>query len=306
MSLDWVVWDNSVAVWWSFLVAVSIANVVLWFALHRRFRTRSVNLRFGVLRIELMLLLCAAYVFGCAFRSVLPRADVQRICLFDTWLSSVALGRSVATIAEICFVIQWAIVLRQLADMTKSDTVRNVSAIIVPLIVLAEGFSWYAVVTTNYLGNTIENSLWAVSFLLIVVALVRLLGDFRGLVRIAIAVALVGIAGYVIFLATIDVPMYFARWRQDLADGKALFGLLGGLHDVGTRWTVTHDVAHWRDEMAWMALYFSVAVWSSLALCSFDLVRQHLPYYRQVVHPTTIVTSRAKPATPVTRPTMAA
>jgi hypothetical protein len=306
MSLDWVVWDNSVAVWWSFLVAVSIANVVLWFSLHRRFRTRSVNLRFGVLRIELMLLLCAAYVFGCAFRSVLPRADVQRICLFDTWLSSVALGRSVATIAEICFVIQWAIVLRQLADMTKSDTVRNVSAIIVPLIVLAEGFSWYAVVTTNYLGNTIENSLWAVSFLLIVVALVRLLGDFRGLARIAIAVALVGIAGYVIFLATIDVPMYFARWRQDLADGKALFGLLGGLHDVGTRWTVTHDVAHWRDEMAWMALYFSVAVWSSLALCSFDLVSQHLPYYRQVVRPTTIVTSRAKPATPVTRPTMAA
>ena len=105
-----------------------MANIGLWFVLHRRFRTQSANLRFGVLRIELMLLLCAAYVFGCAFRSVLPRADVQRICLFDTWLSSVAVGRSVATIAEICFVIQWAIVLRQLGDMTKSDTVRNVSA----------------------------------------------------------------------------------------------------------------------------------------------------------------------------------
>jgi len=47
-----------------------------------------------------MLLLCAAYVFGCAFRSFLPRAEV--ICLFDTWLSSVALGRTVATAAEIC------------------------------------------------------------------------------------------------------------------------------------------------------------------------------------------------------------
>ena len=54
--------------------------------------------------IGLMLLLCAAYVFGCAFRSLLPRADVQRICLFDTWLSSVVVGRSVATVAEICFV----------------------------------------------------------------------------------------------------------------------------------------------------------------------------------------------------------
>ena len=64
--------------------------------------------------MQLMLLLCAAYVFGCAFRSVLPRADVQRICLFDTWLSSVLVGRSVATVAEVCFVAQWAIILHQL------------------------------------------------------------------------------------------------------------------------------------------------------------------------------------------------
>ena len=48
-----------------------------------------------------LLLFCAAYVFGCAFRSFLPRADVQRICLFDTWLSSAFIGRSVATVAEV-------------------------------------------------------------------------------------------------------------------------------------------------------------------------------------------------------------
>jgi hypothetical protein len=111
--------------------------------------------------------LCAAYVFGCAFRSVLPRADVQRISLFDTWLSSVFVGRSVATVAEICFVLQWAIVLYQLAKLAKADTARNIAMVIVPLILLAETFSWYAVITTNYLGNTLENSLWAVTFLLI-------------------------------------------------------------------------------------------------------------------------------------------
>src|SRR4029079_12588454 len=130
------------------------------------FRKRSFNLRDGVLRIELMVFLSAAYVFGCAFRSALPRADVQRICLFDTWLSSVLVGRSVATIAEVCFVIQWAIVLRELARQVKSDTVHNVSTSIVPLILLAECCSWYAAITTNYLGNAIENSLWAVAFLL--------------------------------------------------------------------------------------------------------------------------------------------
>ena len=132
-----------------------------------------------------MVLLCAAYVFGCAFRSVLPRADVQRICLFDTWLSSVFVGRSVATIAEICFVVQWAIVLRYLASLTQIGHGAATSRTpIVPLILLAECCSWYAVITTSYLGNTVENSIWAVTFLLIAVALLRLMTEFRGAVQL--------------------------------------------------------------------------------------------------------------------------
>jgi hypothetical protein len=279
MSVDWLSWSNPLAIWWSFLVVVSILNIVLWFGLRRQFRTSS-NIQFGIFRVELMLLLCGAYVFGCAFRSVLPRADVQRICLFDTWLSSVMLGRSVATIAEICFVIQWAIVLRQLAAMTRSDTVRNISRVIVPLIVVAECCSWYAVVTTNYLGNAVENSLWAISFVLIIIALARLLSEFRGIVRFAIGAVMIGVAGYVAFLIAVDIPMYVARAQADLAVGKAFLGAFTGLHDVATRWVVTHDVAEWKDEMAWMGLYFSLAVWSSLALCGFDLIRHALPAYR--------------------------
>src|SRR5215213_1179894 len=140
MNFDWLAWSNPVAVWWSFLLAISIVNIGLFVALHRHFRRRIVDRR--VFQIEIMIVLCAAYVFGCAFRSILPRADVQRIVLFDTWLSSVVVGRSVATIAEICFVIQWAIVLRYLARVTQSDFARGVSYTIVPLIVIAEGCSW--------------------------------------------------------------------------------------------------------------------------------------------------------------------
>ena len=66
-------------------------------------------------------------MFGCAFRSIFPRADVQRICLFDTWLSSVLIGRSVATIAELCFAIQWAIVLHELGQIAHSDTAKNIA-----------------------------------------------------------------------------------------------------------------------------------------------------------------------------------
>ena len=103
---------------------------------------------------------------------------------------------------------------------------------------------------------------------------------FRGPAQFAIAAAAAGIAAYVVFMATVDVPMYFGRWQADLASGKDYLGLVAGLHDVATRWIVTHDIAPWRDEIAWMSLYFSTAVWGSLALAGFGLVKHMLPRYR--------------------------
>jgi hypothetical protein len=283
MSFDWLALSNPVAVWWCFLLVVSTANVALLVLLHSRLRARMLA-RFGMARVEWLMLLCAVYVIGCAFRSVLPRADVQRITLFDTWLSSVLVGRSVATIAELCFVIQWAIVLRQLAHFAKSETTRNIANVIVPLILLAECCSWYAVITTSYLGSAVENSLWAVAFALVAAALLRLAFEFHGIIQLGIGVAVAGIVGYLAFLGLIDVPMYVARWQADMAAGKELFGVLSGLHDVNTRWIVTRDFAAWKDEIAWMSLYFSAAVWSSLALAAFGLILEHLPHYRRPVH----------------------
>jgi len=280
MRFDWLTWSNPVAIWWSFLIILSAGNIAVLLALHSRFRKTNIARRTGAMAIEPLLLLCAAYVFGCAFRSLLPRADVQRICLFDTWLSSVFVGRSVATVAKVCFVIQWAIVLRALANVANADTTRNISKTIVPLVVLAEGSSWYAVITTNYLGNVLENSLWTVIFVLIAIALLDLMNRYRGVVQLAIGVAAAGIAGYVVFMSAVDVPMYFSRWQADIAAGREFFGLAFGLHDVATRWIVTNDISRWKDEIAWMSLYFSAAVWTSLLLASFGLVAHLLPRYR--------------------------
>jgi hypothetical protein len=263
------------------LTLVSGANIAVWLLLYRELHEQPTGSPGSTSGIELMLLLCAAYVFGCAFRSFLPRADVQRICLFDTWLSSVVVGRSVATVAELSFVAQWAIILHQLGTMTGADTALNAAWVIVPLILIAECFSWYAVLTTHYLHNAIENSLWAVAFFLVGVGLCRLLPEFHGPVRVVLAVAITGIVAYLVFLVTIDVPMYLSRWRADVAGGnKLLLRPLEGLRDVCTRWVVTHDLAEWKGEIAWMSLYFSAAVWASLALCVFYSLEDYLPRYR--------------------------
>jgi hypothetical protein len=269
-----------VAWWWGFLTTVSAAKIAVWCLLYRQLREQPAGHLIGTSGIQSMLLLCAAYVFGCAFRSLLPRADVQRICLFDTWLSSVVVGRSVATVAEVCFAAQWAMILHQLGTMTGADTTLSAAWIIVPLILIAECFSWHAVLTTNYLGNAIENSIWAVAFFIVGIGLCRLLPEFDGPVRLVLAVSIVGIAAYLVFLMTVDVPMYLSRWRTEVGDGSRLLNPLDGLRDVSTRWVVTHDLAEWKDEIAWMSLYFSLAVWASLALCVFYALEDRLPQYR--------------------------
>lgn len=273
-------WSNPLAWWWSLLTLVSVANIGIWFVLYHQFHDEPTGSLGSLSGIGLMLLLSAGYVFGCAFRSLLPRADVQRICLFDTWLSSVVVGRSVATVAEMCFAAQWAMILYQLGATTGADTTVNAAWVIVPLILIAECFSWYAVLTTNYLGNAIENSIWAVAFFIAGVGLCRLLPEFDGPVRAVLVISTVGIAAYLAFLMTVDVPMYLARWRADGIAGSKLLGPLEGLRDVSTRWVVTHDIAEWKGEIAWMSLYFSMAVWSSLALCVCYSLGDQLPRYR--------------------------
>jgi hypothetical protein len=107
-----------------------------------------------------------------------------------------------------------------------------------------------------------------------------LVPEFDGPIRVVLAVAIIGIAGYLAFLMIIDVPMYLSRWRSKLADGSRLLRPLEGLRDVSTRWVVTHDLAEWKDEIAWMSLYFSAAVWASLALCVLFSLEDRLPRYR--------------------------
>jgi hypothetical protein len=74
--------------------------------------------------------------------------------------------------------------------------------------------------------------------------------------------------------------MYLRRWRTEVGDGSKLLGPLEGFRDASTRWVVTHDITAWKDEIIWMSLYFSAAVWASLALCVCYSLEDHLPRYR--------------------------
>ena len=189
------------------------------------------------------------------------------------------LGRSVATIAELAFVLQWAMILFYYGKFLKNRPAQIAAQLIIVLISVAECFSWFAVITTNYLGNTIEESLWAISYTLIGLSLLSFWKSIERIFKYLVSFAVVGCFLYVFFMTTVDVPMYFNRLQQDLADNKFHFTIWQGLVDLNTRWVVTHSIKDWYQEIPWMSLYFTCAVWVSLALCYVPLTEQQLEKY---------------------------
>jgi hypothetical protein len=253
--------------WWAALSTVAVLNVIVWLRVARALRRRRTTMPgrvYAARRIQLGL--AAVYVLVCGFRSFLPRADVQRIVLVDSFWSSVLVGRTLATIAELCFALQWALFVRELGAATRTASARAIGHVLVPLIVWAELCSWYAVLTCNFLGNAIEQSSWTLCGALIAVAYARVWprspGELRGFM---LGSALI-VAGFVAFMCTVDIPLYYARFRADTLADKVYLHWSVGLRDATTRWIVARDWNAWRDEAAWMALYFSVGVWTSIAL----------------------------------------
>jgi hypothetical protein len=258
---------GEVVAWWAVLCAMSVVNVCGWHhtALRVAHAAAAAEAPVGRFRRR-QLLLSAVFVLGCAFRSLLPRADVQRISLIDSWLSSVLVGRSVATAAELCFVVQWALLLHPAARAVGSGFGVAVAWLVVPLIAVAEVCSWSAVLTTCYLGHVAEESIWALTASLLVVGCLIIWSRCRSARGPFLAAALLLGALYVAFMVLVDIPMYVSRWQADESSGRSYLSLGRGLHDAWSRRVVTFSWADWRAEVPWMTLYFSACVWWSLAL----------------------------------------
>lgn len=258
--------SHAVAWWHTPLRAIAVLNVALC-SLSAVAVTRE-----HAAACYVQLLLSAGYVAGCAFRSFLPVIDIPRLVLIDSRLSSVLVGRSVASVAELCFAAQWALILHRVALLAGSPFVQEVSFAIVPLIMLAEGCSWYAVLTTKQLAHAVENSLWGLSAALAVAGML-VIGPHQ--LPTLYSPMIAGGAAYVAYIFVYDVPMYWSRWLVDQANGQRYLSIADGMLDVCRRWTVSYGWKDWRNEVPWMSLYFTFGVWSSIWLVYASLAFGH-------------------------------
>jgi hypothetical protein len=256
-----------VMLWWSTLGAIGVANVLAWLLIARRVQ-KDEGEADPALRRERrwQLVLAALFAGGCAFRSFWPVAEAQRICLVAVPWSSAAINRTVATVAELAIAAQWALYLGHWTRGLRAPWAYAVSRLLVPAIALAEVCSWYTALTTDFRGSVIEESTWACTSTLMTLVLLGLWWRRREVRRPFMGAAIVLNAAYVVFMCTVDVPMYAARVAADRAAHKTYLTLSEGFADSASRRVVTRRWDDWRDEMPWMSLYFSAGVWISLAL----------------------------------------
>ena len=251
--------DASVLSWWRALCALALLNVCLWLAVWCFGPVSGVH---GGLQLTLS----GIYVAVCAYRSVLPRVDLERLVVVDTHLSSIFLGRAAATVAEICFALQLGLLVHQLGVHAGMPWVQKAAWAVPVFMVVAQGFCWHSVLTLNHITQAVESMLWAAGFswmaaLLGIIALYSS-GWVYGLAVFGILCSL-AFVGYVL---AVDAPMYWRRYRHARAQGQKYMRLDQGARDAWQRRVRSGSWAAWKADALWLTPYFSFGVWASIAM----------------------------------------
>ena len=247
--------DPRTTAWLGSLAVLAALNVALWILIAR---SAPLGTAYG----GTQLVLSGIYVGVCGFRSLFPRVDLERVCLWDNWLSTIFLGRTAATIAEVCFAVQCALFVQRLSAIGGLPLLDTASHVFVPLCIFAQVVCWYAVLSLNHIGHAIEESLWAVLMLLLAAACGTAAVTAHGLLREMLIVGALVYGAGAFLTAAFDVTMYVRRWRR--YEGRMT--LATGLRDARSRRHPTPSWEVWRQEAPWMTLYFSIGVWTSLAM----------------------------------------
>lgn len=251
--------DATVLAWWRGMSALAVLNVCIWLA---AWHFGAVSGVYG----NLHLMLSGVYVLVCAYRSVLPRVDLERLVVVDTRLSSIFLGRAAATVAEICFAIQLGLLVHQLGAHANMPAVQLAAWTIPIFMMVAQGFCWHSVLTLNHITQAVESMLWAAGFAWMAALLGVIAIDTSGWVHSLAMFSILCSVGFVAYVLGVDVPMYWRRYRNERARGRAYMRIHQGARDAWHRRVRSGNWAEWKADALWLTPYFSLGVWVSIAM----------------------------------------
>ena len=280
--------NNFTLSWWLSLSTISIINILF-------FSYYICSLK-NIPTIHIYLILLAfTYTIVCAIRSVWLRKDVAQTCFFDSKISTPLVGRTLATIAEICYVLLILIVLTNITkDISKITNKKYYHTlltlkIILPIIIIAEIFSWLGCITKYYLWNAAEESLWMISGIILITISATLYLSLKTIspnnktksLSLFLTVFLFFTIIFVLFMITIDIPMYYNRWKKTDGNNDGIVSWkefindfknknnklsLQSLLNLNSCKKISKDFTVWKEEIPWFTGYFTLGVWSSIAI----------------------------------------
>ena len=257
-------WRFSALTWWRGLSVLGVSNVILWLAIWH-FGPRDNPY------CAIQLALSGVYVFVCAYRSIFPRIDLERLVVIDSTLSNIFLGRTAATIAEICFGLQLGLLVHQLGAYAGLPVVQYAAWAIPIFMTVAQAFCWHSILTLNHITQAIESFLWAAGFSWMAALLTIIALDTNGVVHfLAISGVLASLA-FVAYAVAIDIPLYIRRFHSGRALGQNYLSITYGAKDAWNRREMSHSWDRWKDDALWLTPYFSVGAWISMALIFLPL-----------------------------------
>lgn len=264
--------EDTSAKWWNrFLTIVSVFNIILvinYYYLNKNIMDKNKLFIF---------ILVFIYVIVCAIRSIWPRTDSYKLCYYDTIISIPTIGRTLATIAEMSFVtlivIITNIILNDSSDGSKIFTIlKKYTYLLIPMIFCAQIFCWIGVTTNRPIFNATEESLWAVlglsnliTFSYIYYNLINRndLSPKLNHIKFICPIIIVSCLFYVLFMVLHDVPMYIKRHR-DKTNKPLTF--IEGIKKLSQCNKVSKSYNDWKEEIPWLTLYFTLAVWATIVI----------------------------------------
>ncbi|MEZ5570941.1 MAG: hypothetical protein R3E64_02870 [Halioglobus sp.] len=245
--------------WWRALSLLGIANVCLWLAIW--YFNASAD-PYCVIQLALS----GVYVFVCAYRSIFPRVDLERLVVVDSRFSSIFLGRCAATVAEICFGLQLGLLVHQLGAYVGLPWVQHAAWMITACTVVAQAFCWHSILTLNHITQAVESFLWAAGFSWMAALLAIIAMDTSGAVHFLAIAGVAGSLAFVTYAIAVDIPLYLRRFRSGRQDGQQYLSLRQGARDAWGRRELSHSWDRWKEDALWLTPYFSVGAWFSMAL----------------------------------------
>lgn len=213
------------------------------------------------------ILLANAIIFT-GIRGIYPVLEGERKCMDKT--ISPFITRSCATIAEISLgILVVFMVLNILKHVQKQNnnkifkTLERLCYIIISLPVLANMNCWMGVSTNYNLFNTIEESLWAIYAIILLVIFTMTLKNLSkstkkfNLIKNTFGIGIVLLVIYIFYMITVDIPLYLKKYLYEV-DSSEVEKLDDGIKSMFNCKKVTNKYSDWSREIIWMTTYFTL------------------------------------------------